>query len=659
MGYITQSNTATINVYSQLSATISPTSVNMTVGGTQQFNSTVTGGLTPYSYQWYYSNGTAIAGSTSSTLVYKANITGTFNLYLNVTDSFNNKTQSNTATLNIYSQPTVTINPTSVNMTLGGTQQFNSTVSGGLVPYAYQWYYLNGTTIAGATASSLTFKANATGTFNIYLNVTDNVGYKTQSNTATINVPSQPSTIISPNSVNMTVGSSNQFTSSTIGGLIPYSYQWYQNNSAILGATSANLMFNATSAGTYNIYLNVTDSNHFTVKSNTATARVETPANVTITPTHVQINVGQSQTFNSTTSNGTIPYSYQWYLNDSAASGATSQNWTFTPAVGGTYKVYLNVTDALNFITQSNIVTDITVYSQLSVSISPVSINMTTGTAQTFASTVSGGVQPYTYQWYLNGSQVPNANAATWMFTPASTGHFNVYVVVTDNKTAFAQSNNATITVETPTNVNITPTHVEIYLGQSQTFNCTVSGGTQPYSYQWYLNDTPVSSATYQNWTFTPTIAGTYKVYQNITDNLNIKTQSNIITDITVYPQLTVTISPPSVNMTVGTSQTFNCTISGGDSPYAYQWYMNGTAISGATNSNWTCTPTSTGTYNIYSKVTDDFNTTSQSNTVIITVSNPSSAAFDFGTSSSPSTIWLHPSHRIYPLLGNYRLRLE
>ena len=162
----------------------------MTVGGSQQFNSTVTGGLTPYSYQWYYSNGTVIAGSTSSTLMYKANITGTFNLYLNVTDSFNNKTQSNTATLNIYSQPTVTINPTIVNMTLGGTEQFNSTVSGGLVPYAYQWYYTNGTAIAGATTSSLTFKANATGTFNIYLNVTDNVGYKTQSNTATINVPS-------------------------------------------------------------------------------------------------------------------------------------------------------------------------------------------------------------------------------------------------------------------------------------------------------------------------------------------------------------------------------------------------------------------------------------------------------------------------------------
>ena len=67
----------------------------MTIGNTQQFTSSATGGLIPYTYQWYYANDTAISGATSSTLVYKANFTGTYNIYLNVTDALNYRVKSN------------------------------------------------------------------------------------------------------------------------------------------------------------------------------------------------------------------------------------------------------------------------------------------------------------------------------------------------------------------------------------------------------------------------------------------------------------------------------------------------------------------------------------------------------------------------------------
>ena len=163
-------------------------------------------------------------------------------------------------------------------MDVGQVQVFTATTSGGSGSLSYQWYYTNGTSIAGAATSNLTYKANSTGTYNIYLNVTDNLGFKTQSNTATINVYSQPSVIINPNSVNMSVGSPNQFVSSRAGGLVPYSYQWYLNDTAVQGATAAAWTFMPTSVGAYNIYLNVTDNNNVTVKSNTATATVYDPA---------------------------------------------------------------------------------------------------------------------------------------------------------------------------------------------------------------------------------------------------------------------------------------------------------------------------------------------------------------------------------------------
>ena len=67
-----------------------------------------------------------------------------------------------------------------------------------------------------------------------------------------------------------------------------------------------------------------------------------------------------------------------------------------------------------------------------------------------------------------------------------------------------------------------------MYVGQSQTFSSSVSGGTPPYAYQWYLNDTAVSGATSSTWGFTPRSTGNYKVYLRVTDGLNIQAQSNV-----------------------------------------------------------------------------------------------------------------------------------
>jgi hypothetical protein len=124
--------------------------------------------------------------------------------------------------------------------------------------------------------------------------------------------------------------------------------------------------------------------------------------------------------------------------------GATNSNWTFVPITTGSYRVYLNVTDVLNLKTQSNIVTDITVYPQLAVSISPTSMNMTIGTPQTFSSIVSGGAQPYTYQWVLNGTAITGATSSTWIFTPTQIGNYTVYLRVTDSLGNQALSNVAT-----------------------------------------------------------------------------------------------------------------------------------------------------------------------------------------------------------------------
>jgi len=79
----------------------------------------------------------------------------------------------------------------------------------------------------------------------------------------------------------------------------------------------------------------------------------------------------------------------------------------------------------------------------------------------------------------------------------------------------------------TPLSASISPLSASIAVGNSVTFTSTVSGGISPYSYQWYLNNNPISGATSNGWTFTPTTSGVYYVYLKVTDTLGNATQSD------------------------------------------------------------------------------------------------------------------------------------
>ncbi len=443
---------------------------------------------------------------------------------------------------------------------------------------------------------------------------------------------------ISPSSVVLDVGQSQLFTSSASGGTSPYTYQWYLNGAVVSGATGSTWTFTPSSAGSYTVYVNVTDSVSYRAKSNIATVTVNAALSVSVSPVSVTLDVGQSKLFTSAVSGGTSPYSYQWYLNNAPVSGATSSSWTFTPSSSGSFTVYVNATDNVGTRAKSNIA-PVTVNPSLSVTVSPSSVVMDVGQSQLFTSSVSGGTSPFTYQWYLNGSPVSGATSSTWTYAPASAGSNTVYVRVTDAVSVAATSNTVPVTVNGLLSVSILPNSVTLDVGQSQLFTSGVAGGTAPYFYQWYLDDSPVSGAIYSTWTFLPTVAGSHSVYVKVTDSVGAQAISNTVA-ITVNDQPSVTISPASITLDVGQSQLFTSNVVGGTSPFAYQWYLNDSAVSGATNSLWTFTPSSAGSYNIYVNVTDSAFFTAQSSLAEVTVNaalsvtiSPSSATLDEGQS--------------------------
>ena len=123
------------------------------------------------------------------------------------------------------------------------------------------------------------------------------------------------------------------------------------------------------------------------------------------------------------------------------------------------------------------------------------------------------------------------------------------------------------------------------------------------------------------NTTLTNLVNGTHSiiVYANDTSG-NMGASNMVFFTIQVPPPLSASISPLSASILVGQSVTFTSTVSGGYTPYSYQWYLNGNPVSGATSASWTFTHTTSGIYYIHLKVTDAKANTAQSETARITV---------------------------------------
>jgi parallel beta-helix repeat protein len=88
-----------------------------------------------------------------------------------------------------------------------------------------------------------------------------------------------------------------------------------------------------------------------------------------------------------------------------------------------------------------------------------------------------------------------------------------------------------------------------------------------------------------------------------------------------IPPPLSASISPLSASILVGQSVTFTSTVSGGYTPYTYQWHLNGAPVSGATSNAWIFTPIADGIFYVYLKVTDAKGNTAQSEAARILVS--------------------------------------
>ncbi|MTK52459.1 leucine-rich repeat protein [Paludibacter sp.] len=142
--------------------------------------------------------------------------------------------------------------------------------------------------------------------------------------------------------------------------------------------------------------------------------------------------------------------------------------------------------------------------------------------------------------------------------------------------------------------IDISVSQSNICSGSPATFTASSTDGGDSPAYQWKLNTKNIPGATNRIYT-TTTLANKDIISCDVSSTLSFlvsnSATSNAIT-MTVTPNVApmVSIASSVSKIYPGGSVTFTATPTNGGTTPSYQWYLNGDAISGATNSTYTST---------------------------------------------------------------------
>lgn len=230
------------------------------------------------------------------------------------------------------------------------------------------------------------------------------------------------------------------------------------------------------------------------------------------------------------------------------------------------------------------------------------------------------GHQPFSYQWYKNGVDIPGATSMDLVLEDTQqSDSASYYARVTDNDGTTADSNPAVLTVNKPLVIIEHPQTQLVNLGDGATFS-VLADGDNPLTYQWRKGNVNIPGATSSSYSIPVTglaDAGQYSV--RVRDNDGEELISNYAA-LQINQLVTITQHPASQG--VNTGQSVNLTVRAtGDNPLSYQWFKNGVEIDGATGRDLVLTNASLATAGVYSVLVTDVNgDTAQSNGATVTV---------------------------------------
>ena len=444
-------------------------------------------GATP-TYQWQI-DGFDVAGETNSTFTTVDVYPGSY-VSLNVSSSIlptTCLTVVNTFSNSIY--PTILDpvyiypDPSSDTACLGTTQTFTVGATGtGTLTYQWKKAGVNITGNPSAITSTLTISPVIAGDAAIYTCVvTGTCGAVTS---AGANLTIDPNTAISAQPVAVTQCELGLVTFTvTASGAGTLTYQWRKNGTNIVGANSASYSIASvllTDAGNYSVVVGGTCGS---VTSVIALLTVNPSITITAQPVSLTLCAGATANF-SVTASGTGTLTYKWRFNGTLISGATSSAYSIpsiTAANAGNYTV--SIISSCGTVLSSTAV--LTVNPVTAIVTQPVSVTPCIGTNTMFF-VAATGTGTLTYQWKLDGVNIPSSNNDTLNISSVSSANAGTYSCVVSGGTcgtSSATSSFATLTtipLPTVTTANTaiicsgSPTAISLTASAASSFAWTV-----------------------------------------------------------------------------------------------------------------------------------------------------------------------------------------
>ncbi|MDO9188063.1 MAG: PKD domain-containing protein [Bacteroidia bacterium] len=513
-----KTSTFTIDQPLPVTVLLAPTAVTCFNENNGSANSTVSGGTSPYTYNWS-------SGATSPNA--SGLQAGTFTL--SVTD-ISGCTGSNSTIITQPSAlvPTATVTNATCNYLNNGTA--TTATSGGTPGYTYVWQP------GGQTTTSINNLSGGTYT----LTTTDLSGC-TATSFATIEELSPLSiNYISQIDVSCFGGNNGCVTANPSGGVPNYTYLWTPGGNT--SSTLSNLI-----AGTYTVI--VTDSKGCTATDSVTISQPSAPLSVSTSSLPATCYGGTNGSVSSAASNGTGPYTYFWMPESLAVQNIPN-------LAAGTYTV--TATDSKGC-TDTN---SVSINQPDQIVLSTTSVNSDCGqpNGQTSVSIVSGGNFPFNYLWSPTGG----TNAAV---TGLVSGAYTVTVTDLNGCTStqfgnVGENSAPLLTIYSVVNVSCNG-------GSNGSAKVGTIGGVGPFTYSWMPSGGNDSIAT----GFT---AGSYTV--TVTGSNNCQSLATIIPGITEPPALLISVSKTAVACFGGNDGTASAIASGGAPGYTYLWSNGGTS---------------------------------------------------------------------------------
>ncbi len=668
-------------------------------------SATATDGTPLLSYQWYSSSsgsgscssGTAISGATSPTYTAAPSVS-TYYCYVVRDNSSAGAEVGSSGWDHIQVNQVLSsgqITPTSVSMDAGQSLTLSSSSpTGGTPAYLYQWRSGSSTdcsldpALAGDTSSTLTLSPTATAYFcTEYMDHSQGspsaVNYS-QAVLVTVYSPPLAGAIL-PSTAVIDAGQSVSLATQATGGTPPLKFQWYSSSAGTGACTSGTLLTGVTGttyfpnpATTTHYCYTVTDNSSIapeTSASPWATVTVNPALQAgTLRPASATIDLGQSLHIYSTLPTGGTPnYTYQWLEGSSATcsqdapiNGQTSNTTVVAPTTTTYYCVrYGDSSVGAPAAVAYSATTLVQVNPILkSGTVTPKTSAIDSGQSLTLTSTVpQNGTPPYGYQWRTGSSASCPSDAAI-------TGQQNATLTITPILTAYYCVEYSDSSVGSPTEVNysatvlvvvnpaltaspVSPSGPTVDSGQSVNLTTAESGGTAPFTYQWYStttqgvscsSGTTVTGGTAPKLVVTPSQSTyyCYAVKDNSTAGSEISYSAWDL--VTVNPSLAAgSLSPSSSTIDLGQTVPLVSTFpSGGTPAYTFAWRAgfsaicsSDTIVSGQHGSSFNATPGTLTYYCVqYGDASQGYpSEVAYSNVVFISV-NPTLAS---GTVSPPS----------------------